>query len=204
MVTAEDGLQALEQVAHHCPDLILLDLGIPGKDGYAVLEEVRTFSDVPVIILTANDNEDDKVRGLRMGADDYLTKPFGSRELQARIEAVLRRARPVPEKDSAPGSAVYRNRDLRIDFARREVFMGSKGVHLTPTEYRLLVEFARHPNRVLSHAHLLDQVWGKEYCEDVPILRAVVWRLRRKLEPNPGAPTYIISEPGVGYQLAQG
>ncbi len=199
VITAASGPQALRLIEEYNPDLMLLDLGLPGIDGYAVLEQLRAVSDMPVIILTARDSEDDKVRGLQMGADDYLTKPFGSHELQARITAVLRRARPVTETRAA----VYRNGGLLIDFAARKVCIEGNEVHLTPTEYRLLARFVEFPNRVLNHEYLLTHVWGSEYREDVYVLRATVWRLRQKIEPDPSNPTYIVSEPGVGYRLAQ-
>ena len=199
VVVAADAPQALQQIAAHQPDLMLLDLGIPGMDGFALLEQVRGFSDMPVIILTALDSEDDKVRGLSMGADDYLTKPFGSRELQARIAAVLRRAHPSGEV-RAPA---FRSGDLLIDFANRRVYMQDTQIHLTPTEYRLICHFAEHAGRVLSHEHLLAHVWGMEYRDDVYVLRAAVWRLRQKIEPDPSQPTYIVSEPGVGYRLVR-
>jgi two-component system KDP operon response regulator KdpE len=199
VVTAEDGARALHQVEAHMPDLMLLDLAMPGMDGFSVLGQVRRFSELPVIILTALDSEDDKVRGLEMGADDYLTKPFGSRELQARIAAVLRRARPVAKLRLG----TYKNGELFIDFASRRVQVEGTCVHLTPMEYRLLTEFAQHPNHVLTHGRLLSHVWGPEYREDVYVLRATIWRLRQKIEPDPSQPRFIVSEPGVGYRLFQ-
>ena len=199
LLTAENGPDALEIVETQQPDLMLLDLGLPGMDGFTVLERVRAFSQVPIIILTARDGEEDKVRGLEMGADDYLTKPFGSRELQARIAAVLRRAHPLTP---TPADS-YRNGDLFIDFSSRRVCVRGKEVHLTRTEYRLLSLMVQHPNRPLTHEFLLAHVWGPEYHEDVHVLRACVWRMRQKLEPDPDAPAYILNEPGIGYRLRQ-
>lgn len=200
VLVANDGVQALEQVQAYQPDLILLDLGLPHMHGYEVLERVRQQSEVPVIVLTALDTEDDKVKALMMGADDYLAKPFGNRELQARIVSVLRRTRQVekmPERESS-----YTNGGLHIDMLTRSVTVDSDAVHLTPTEYRLLITMSENTNRVLTHDYLLANVWGVEYTDDVHILRATIWRLRQKIEKDPGTPIYIMNEPGVGYRLA--
>lgn len=200
VLVAADGVQALEQVQTYQPDLILLDLGLPHMHGFEVLERVRKQSDVPVIVLTALDTEDDKVKALMMGADDYLAKPFGNRELQARIVSVLRRARPVetaPKRETS-----YTNGGLKIDLLTRSVTVNGQQVHLTPTEYRLLVTMSENTNRVLTHDYLLANVWGVEYSDDVHILRATIWRLRQKIENDPANPIYIVNEPGVGYRLA--
>ncbi len=199
VLVANDGVQALEQVQRHQFDLILLDLGLPHINGFEVLERVRQNSEVPIIVLTALDTEDDKVRALMMGADDYLPKPFGNRELQARIVAVLRRARP-PET-TARRETVYVNGSLRVDLLARNVTVGTQHIHLTPTEYRLLVILCENVNSVLTHDYLLAKVWGNEYSEDVHILRATIWRLRQKIEGDPGSPTYIVNEPGIGYRF---
>ncbi len=200
VLVANDGVQALEQMQSNQPDLILLDLGLPHMHGFEVLERVRKQSDVPVIVLTALDTEDDKVKALMMGADDYLPKPFGNRELQARIISVLRRARPV--EAAAKRDTSYANGGLRIDMLTRNVSVDGKQVHLTPTEYRLLVTMSENTNRVLTHDYLLANVWGVEYSDDVHILRATIWRLRQKIENDPGNPIYVVNEPGVGYRLA--
>ncbi len=200
VLVANDGVQALEQIQSHRFNLILLDLGLPHMHGFEVLERIRRQSDVPVIVLTALDTEDDKVKALMMGADDYLPKPFGARELQARIVAVLRRAHPV---DAAPKRETsYTNGDLHIDLLARNVTVNGQLVHLTPTEYRLLVTLSENTNRVLTHDYLLSNVWGVEYSDDVHILRATIWRLRQKIEQDPANPIYVMNEPGVGYRLA--
>ena len=198
-LVAPDGVKALELVQENRPDLVLLDLRLPRMSGLEVLENIRRSNDVPVIVLTANDAEEDKVKALMLGADDYITKPFGARELQARIVAVLRRYRPA--EPAAPRATVYENKDLRIDYAARQVTVNRKAVHLTPTEYRLLVTMAENTNRVLTHDYLLAHVWGAEYADDVHILRATIWRLRQKVESDPTNPEYILNEPGIGYRL---
>jgi DNA-binding response OmpR family regulator len=200
VIVAHDGVQALEQAQTYQPDLVLLDLNLPHMHGYEVLERLRQLSEVPVIVLTALDTEDDKVKALMMGADDYIAKPFGNRELQARIVSVLRRARPIDPPQRR--DTVYANGDLRIDLASRTVTLEQKTIHLTPTEYRLLVTMSENTNRVLTHDYLLSNVWGVEYSEDVHILRATIWRLRQKIEKDPSEPSYIVNEPGVGYRLA--
>jgi two-component system KDP operon response regulator KdpE len=201
VLVAADGVKALELVQENQPDLVLLDIGLPRMSGFDVLEHIRKQFDIPVIVLTALDNEDDKVKALMMGADDYLPKPFGNRELQARIVAVMRRyhvAEPTTKRET-----VYMNGGLKIDFSTRQVFVSTKPVHLTPTEYRLLATMAENTNRVLTHDYLLTHVWGVEYSDDVHILRATIWRLRQKIEGDAANPTYILNEPGIGYRLAQ-
>ncbi len=200
VLVASDGVQALEQVQSRTFDLILLDLGLPHLNGFEVLERIRRQSDVPVIVLTALDTEDDKVKALMMGADDYLPKPFGNRELQARIVAVLRRSQP--SELTMPRETNYANGGLHVDLMARRVTVDDKSLHLTPIEYRLLVALSENTNRVLTHDYLLSHVWGVEYTDDVHILRATVWRLRQKLEIDPSRPIYIMNEPGIGYRLA--
>jgi two-component system, OmpR family, KDP operon response regulator KdpE len=200
VLVAADGVKAIELVQENQPDLVLLDLGLPRMGGFEVLEHIRKQFDMPVIVLTALDTEEDKVKALMMGADDYLPKPFGNRELQARIVAVLRRyhtAEPATKKDP-----VYQNGGLRIDYSTRQVTVDGKAIHLTPTEYRLLVTMAENTNKVLTHDYLLTHVWGVEYSDDVHILRATIWRLRQKIEGDAADPNYILNEPGIGYRLA--
>lgn len=195
--TAEDGASALELAEMNPPDLILLDLMMPVMDGFTFLKRLREFSEVPVILLTARNDERDKVEGLDLGADDYLTKPFGPAEMLARVRAVLRRKRPA---EAAPTSLVVG--DLTINLARRRVVRGETEIRLTPTEYRLLYELATHPGRVMLHSDLLSRVWGTEYRDEVDYLWTYVRYLRNKIEPDPAHPRYILSEPGVGYMLA--
>ncbi|MEP7288706.1 MAG: response regulator transcription factor [Chloroflexota bacterium] len=201
VLVAPDGIKALELVQENRPDLVLLDLGLPHMGGFEVLEHIRRQFDIPVIVLTALDTEDDKVKALMMGADDYLPKPFGNKELQARIVAVLRRYHM--SEPTARREMQYINGGLIIDFATRQVSVNDTRVHLTPTEYRLLMTMAENTNRVLTHDYLLSHVWGVEYSDDVHILRATIWRLRQKVEKDAANPDYILNEPGVGYRLTQ-
>jgi two-component system, OmpR family, KDP operon response regulator KdpE len=197
VVTADDGPAGLELAELEPPDLILLDVMMPKMDGFTFLQRLREFSDVPVILLTAKGEEQDKVRGLDLGADDYLTKPFGPAELLARVRANLRRRQPG---EVAPATITVD--DLTINVARRRVIRGDQEIRLTPTEYKLLYELASHAGKVLLHSDLLARVWGPEYRDEVDYLWTYVRYLRNKIEPDPAHPRYILSEPGVGYMLA--
>lgn len=198
IITADSGRQALDIFDRNNIDLIILDLGLPDTDGFEVLREIRTFSIVPIIILTARDDEQDKVRGLELGADDYLTKPFGTSELEARITAVLRRVEWSPQQSDL---SEFSLNDLQVDFRRRRVEIRETDVHLTPTEYELLRVLIQHAGQVMLHSDLLAQVWGQEYRNDLAILRVNVSRLRQKLEEDPRKPEYILTVPGVGYTI---
>lgn len=198
IITAGSGRQALDIFDRNNIDLIILDLGLPDTDGFEVLREIRTFSIVPIIILTARDDEQDKVRGLELGADDYLTKPFGTSELEARITAVLRRVEWSPQQSDL---SEFSLNDLQVDFRRRRVEIRQEDVHLTPTEYELLRVLIQHAGQVMLHSDLLAQVWGQEYRNDLAILRVNVSRLRQKLEEDPRKPEYILTVPGVGYTI---
>ena len=199
VVAAGDGDAALEKVAIERPDLVLLDVLLPkGMDGYQICRRIREFSDVPVIMLTARARESDKLQGFEAGADDYLTKPFSSKELLARVRAVLRRSKR-PEEFKAEAS--FGCGDLAIEFTQRRVFVMGREVQLTPTEYELLRQLATNANRVMLHEQLLSAVWGAEYRGEIDYLRAYVRYLRLKIEPDPSNPTYIITRPGVGYML---
>jgi len=199
VIAACSGESAIELAALEQPDLILLDLILPGAlDGYQVSKRLREFSDVPIIMLTAKVREVDMLRGFEVGADDYITKPFSSKELLARIQAVLKRSKI--ENDQKFSSRIVCG-DLIIDFARHIVITGSHEIYLTPTEYNLLYELATHPNQVLLHDYLLTKVWGAEYRDDVDYLRSYIHYLRKKLEIDPSNPKIIVSSPGVGYML---
>ena len=197
VVTAADGPAGLESAELESPDLIVLDVMMPEMDGFTVLKQLREFSDVPVILLTAKGEERDKVRGLDLGADDYLTKPFGPAELLARVRANLRRRGSA---EAAPDTIEVD--DLTINLARRRVIRGDQEIRLTPTEYKLLYELATHAGKVLLHSDLLARVWGPEYRDEVDYLWTYVRYLRNKIEPDPSHPRYILSEPGVGYMLS--
>ncbi len=200
VLAARDAEVALPLLAVEGPDLVLLDLMLPGTlDGFAFLERVRGFSDVPVIILTARTREEDKLHGFALGADDYLTKPFSAKELLARVAAVLRRGQPQAGT-ARPGPLTLDG--LTIDFAERRVWRDGREVALTPTEYRLLEQLARNPDRVLTHEELLRRVWGPGHQDAPALLRTYIRYLRRKLEPDPRHPRYLLGRPGIGYLLA--
>jgi two-component system KDP operon response regulator KdpE len=199
VLAAASGEEAIDLVALEQPDLIILDIVLSGKiDGYEVAHRVREFSTVPIIMLTAKARESDLLQGFETGADDYLTKPFSSKELLARVRALLKRAAQSP---SETGPSEIKCGPLQIDLARRRARVGSKDVHLTRTEYELLRELALHANQVLLHEQLLMAVWGAEYRDDIDYLRAYIRYLRQKLETNPSEPELIVTCPGVGYML---
>lgn len=200
VLSTGSGENAIEMTALERPDLVLLDIVLSGVvDGYAVARRVREFSDVPIIMLTAKARESDLLRGFDAGADDYLTKPFSSKELLARVRAVLKRARREPAVSTTSEIVCG---ELRMDTARRRVTVGDREVKLTRTEYNLLHELAAHPNQVLLHEQLLTTVWGAEYRDDLDYLRAYVRYLRQKLEPDSAHPQLIVTSLGVGYMLA--
>jgi DNA-binding response OmpR family regulator len=196
--TESDAASALDRMAIESPDLILLDVMMPLLDGFTFLARLREFSAIPVIMLTAKGEERDKVHGLDLGADDYVTKPFGPAELLARVRAVLRR-KTQPAQATPPILSIG---DLSIDLVRRRVVRAGNDIRLTPTEYKLLRELASNRGKVLLHGDLLSRVWGPEYRDEVDYLWTYVRYLRNKLEIDPAHPRYILSEPGVGYVLA--
>jgi two-component system KDP operon response regulator KdpE len=194
---AEAGKQGLVEVAVRKADVVILDLGLPDMDGVEVVKRLREWSQMPVIILSARAQEEDKVAALDAGADDYLTKPFGVSELLARLRVALRHATRGPE-----GSQVFENGPLKVDLGARRVEVNGAEVHLTPIEYRLLSVLARHAGKVLTHRQLLKDVWGPSYVEHAHYLRIYMAQLRRKLEAEPAQPRFLLTEPGVGYRLA--
>jgi two-component system KDP operon response regulator KdpE len=197
VLVASDGESAIAQTALEGPDLVLLDILLPGPlDGFAVCERIRQFSTTPIIMVTARAREEEKLRGFAVGADDYITKPFSAKELLARVHALLRRAQtPL---DSVPSVRLGR---LTVDPAALQVNGPDGPLHLTPTELRLILALARSPNRVQTHAALLSEVWGSEYRDETEYLRTYVRYLRKKLEPDPAHPRYLITVPGIGYRL---
>jgi two-component system KDP operon response regulator KdpE len=198
VIEANDGDMALSLVESEHPDIVLLDVGLPGMDGFEVLRQVRAFSDVPVLMLTARDDAMDKVKGLELGADDYVTKPFNHLELMARVKAVLRRLEmPAP----ASRTPSFRAGDLEVDFAKQEVRLRGERVVLTPTEYKLLYHLVRNAGHVLEHGTLLAKVWGREYVDEVDYIRVYVRRLRDKLGDSSDSPRYIQTERGIGYRF---
>lgn len=195
--TAETGAEALDAYSRRRPDLILLDLGLPDVDGTVVIQEVRAHANTPIVVLSVRGAERDKVTALDLGADDYLTKPFGVEELLARVRVALRHA-----VGAAPGTAaVFNTGELEMDIERRRVRVGGEEVHLTPTEYDLLKAFISQPDKVLTDRMLLRAVWGPEYGSEAHYLHVYVARLRRKIETDPQSPRYLLTEPGVGYRL---
>lgn len=197
-ISTGSGERAIELAALEQPDLIILDIVLTGQiDGYEVARRVRAFATIPIIMLTAKVQESDLLRGFDAGADDYVTKPFSAKELLARVKAVLSRA----GREEGQTAAEIICGDLRIDQPRRRVTLAGKEIHLTRTEYNLLAEMANHRNQVLSHEHMLTKVWGSEYRDDLDYLRAYIRYLRRKLEPDPADPQFIITVQGVGYML---
>lgn len=198
VIEAHGGLEALEKVRTELPDLVILDVMMPELDGFETLRTLREISDVPVIMLTVRDEEEDKVKGLELGADDYVTKPFSTRELASRVKAVLRRAQgPV-----APDESILEIDDrLSIDFNKREVIVEGERLHLRPTEFRLLNHLVENAGWVVPHETLLAKVWGYEYQDEIQNLRLYISYLRKKIEPDPSNPRYILSEIGTGYRF---
>jgi two-component system KDP operon response regulator KdpE len=192
--TGEDALKLVEQDR---PDFILLDINLPGMDGFAVCQEIRSFADMPIVMLSARDSEVDKVRGLEMGADDYITKPFSHLELLARVRAVVRRY----QAQMPSVGEVFESGNLKIDYASRTVTVNGLQVRLTPTEYSLLFHLSRNAGRVLPHQTLLAKVWGREYTDEIDYLKVYIRRLRQKLEGDPETIGRIVSERGVGYKF---
>jgi two-component system KDP operon response regulator KdpE len=198
LLEAERAAEAVQLVTGHNPDLVLLDLGLPDGDGIDLTRQLREWSRVPVIVLSARGREDDKVMALDAGADDYLTKPFGVNELLARMRVALRHAELA--RGGAPVQA-YEFGDLTIDLVRREIRRGQEEIHLTPIEYKLLVLFAQHAGKVLTHRQILNEVWGMAYASQTHYVRVHMAELRKKIEPNPSRPKLLVTEPGVGYRL---
>lgn len=197
VMVSTDGSDVLDQIAESAPDIVLVDLMLPGADGFDLCRAVRERSDVGIIVLSARRGETDKVRALNLGADDYLTEPFGIEELLARIQATLRRSRPAP---AGPVVSTVQVGDLVIDFDAHSVSKAGRRVHLTPTEYALLRELASEPGRLVTHAELLRRVWGSGYETQTEYTRVYVARLRAKLE-RPGEPELIVTEPRAGYRF---
>ena len=198
VLTAMDGAEALQSVEMELPDLIILDIMMPKMDGFEVCQRLREWSQIPIIMLSALGSESDKVKCLDVGADDYMTKPFGASELIARVKAVLRR---TETPGTIPIQPSFTAADLEVNFAGRRVTVAGEEVKLTPTEFSLLQELVLNTGKVLTHTHLLNKVWGLEYREERQYLHVFIRRLRAKLERDPTDPRYIMSVPGVGYQF---
>lgn len=200
VISASDGEQALELVTSHKPDLIILDIMMPKLDGLATCERIRQFSSVPIIMLTAKGDEQDRVKGLNVGADDYVSKPFSATELLARVRAVLRR---VDTQNRTFKKTEFIHGDLRINFAKAEVWKGDKPIYLSATEYRLLIQIAQNVGIVLTAEDLLIAVWGLSYKDDKEILWVSIARIRQKLEDDPHNPVHILTKSGLGYIMPE-
>jgi two-component system, OmpR family, KDP operon response regulator KdpE len=193
--TAADGASGLAAMARDRPDVLILDLGLPDMDGTEVIKGVRGWTSTPIIVLSAWGQESQKVAALDAGADDYVTKPFGMNELLARLRAAVRRASPAPDEP------VLATADFTIDLAAKRVTRGAEDIRLTPTEWQLLEVLARHEGRLVTQRQLLQEVWGPQYQTEANYLRVHVAHLRRKLEPDPSRPRYLLTEPGMGYRF---
>ena len=200
VIEASDGGEALEQLREHLPDLVILDVMMPEMDGFEALRAIREVSTVPVIMLTVRQDERDRIRGLDLGADDYIAKPFNPRELLSRVRALLRRSLMPPP---ARKTEIVVDNDLKIDFSRREVTVCGEKVVLRPTEYRLLYHLVNNAGRLMTHETLLSKVWGHEYRDEAHYLRLYITYLRQKIEKDPSHPKYILTERGVGYRFKE-
>lgn len=199
---ATTGKEALSLIASICPDIILLDLGLPDMDGCEIIKNVRTWSSNPIIVVSARTQEEDKVRALDLGADDYLTKPFGVPELLARLRTSLRHSNKL-NNDSDLYKKPYHAEDLTIDFLKRKILLGDEEIHLTPIEYKIVAYLAQNSGKVMTYSTIMNNVWGPYAESDNKILRVNMANIRRKLELNPAEPVYIFTEVGVGYRMLE-
>lgn len=198
MVEATTGEEGLTQTATRNPDIVLLDLGLPDIDGLEVTQRLREWSDVPIIVISAREQEQDKIKALDAGADDYLTKPFGAGELLARLRVALRHR---SMQQSGHKESLFIIDNLKVDLSKRQVLLAGKEIHLTPIEYKLLAVLIRNAGKVVTHSQLLKEVWGATYAQQTQYLRVYMAQLRHKLEADPARPRFLINEPGVGYRL---
>lgn len=198
ILEAESAAEGLSQTATRNPDIVLLDLGLPDMDGLEVIEKLREWSAVPIIVISAREQEGDKIKALDRGADDYLTKPFAAGELLARIRVAIRHKSPQSQDQ---GGALFVAEELRIDFLKRQVYCGTREVHLTPIEYRLLTVLVRNAGRVMTHRQILKEVWGPPYIEQTHYLRVFMNQLRKKIEADSTRPRFLLNEPGIGYRF---
>lgn len=199
--TAED---AEKMILSHCPELIILDLGLPDKDGLEILKNLRTWSSLPVVIVSARSHEQDKVQALDLGADDYLTKPFGTDELLARIRTALRHTRTALGDNEVARKGLYKVGDLLIDYNKHHVFVGGEDAHLTQSEFRIMALLGKYAGKVLTYDFIMKELWGPRSGGNNQILRVNMANIRRKIEKNPAKPEYVFTEAGVGYRLLEG
>ena len=197
-LVARTAREALSMIPSHCPDLVLLDLGLPDMDGIEILKKLREWSSVPVIVVSARGNESDKVEALDLGADDYISKPFGTSELLARIRTALRHS--MKNNSGVAANDVFKTKGLTIDFDKRQISVDGKDVHLTQIEFKIVSLLAKSAGRVLTYDYIITELWGPYAVKDNQILRVNMANIRRKLEKNPASPEYIFTEVGVGYR----
>lgn len=201
-IKSKSGKEAIALISSHCPDIVLLDLGLPDMDGLDVLKEIRLWSSLPIIVVSARSEEQEKVRALDLGADDYITKPFGTSELLARIRAAIRR-NTKSESNKSLASGIFKSNDLIIDFNKRIITIAGQVIHLTQIEFKLITLLAQSAGKVLTYDNILTKIWGPYAVKDNQILRVNMANIRRKLEKNPADPQYIFTEVGVGYRMVE-
>ena len=201
---ARSGQEALSMISSHCPDLIILDLGLPDMDGMDILRQLRSWTSLPVVVVSARSYEKDKVQALDLGADDYLTKPFGTDELLARVRTAIRHTRTTSEHSEIARCGTYTVGDLVIDYNKHQVLLNGENVHLTVNEFRIVALLGKFSGKVLTYAYIMRELWGPRADSDNQILRVNMANIRRKIEKNPAEPRYIFTEAGVGYRMAEG
>ena len=201
---ARSGTEAMSMISSHCPDLIILDLGLPDMDGLEILRQLREWSSLPVVVVSARSHERDKVDALDLGADDYLTKPFGTDELLARVRTAIRHTRTASGNDEIARNGTYTVGDLTIDYNRHQVLMRGENVHLTLSEFRIVALLGKYAGKVLTYDFIMKELWGPRASGDNQILRDNMATIRRKIEKNPAEPEYLFTEVGVGYRIAEG
>lgn len=204
VILTDTGKMALEMISSHCPDCILLDLGLPDMDGNEIIRSVRSWSSTPIIVVSARFVEEDKARALDLGADDYLTKPFGTVELLARIRTALRHSQSAAQNTGIALDGCFETGDLRIDYRRHRAYIGGNDIGLTPKEFRIVALLGRHAGQVVTYQSIMRELWGPQASSDNKILRVHMASIRRKIEPDIAAPRYIFTETGVGYRMAEG
>ena len=200
---AHSGKEALSKISSYCPDVVILDLGLPDMDGLEILRELRTWSSLPVVVVSARTHERDKVEALDLGADAYLTKPFGTDELLARVRTAIRHTRTTSENSEIARQGTYTVGDLVIDYNKHQVLLGGENVHLTVNEFRIVALQGKFSGKVLTYAYIMKELWGPRADSDNQILRVNMANIRRKIEKNPAEPQYIFTEAGVGYRMAE-
>ena len=200
---ASSGTEALSMISSHCPDLIILDLGLPDMDGLEILRQLRSWTSLPVVVVSARSHEKDKVDALDLGADDYLTKPFGTDELLARVRTAIRHTRTASGNDEIAQKGTYTVGDLTIDYNKHQALVRGQNVKLTLSEFRIVALLGKHAGKVLTYDYIIKELWGPRASGDNQILRVNMANIRRKIEKNPAEPEYLFTEVGVGYRLAE-